>query len=232
MQIVECESWRLLRERWANYSDLPPDTRRQWWFRGQGNADWILETTLDRQFAFSSDEDRNESVAILLDEFKRELLHIGDDSVIGLAGDALELFARHHGLPSPLMDWTASPYVASYFAFEDAIRAKSGYACIWALNRTQFTPLPETVDVIDDFELLRFNRRALHQRGVFVRVATIQDSFENLVFPALTRFIVPTTNAKAALIDLELMTINATYVFGNEESAARTAALRHTLRRT
>jgi hypothetical protein len=93
-------------------------------------------------------------------------------------------------------------------------------------------PSPQTIDVIDDFALLRFNLRALHQRGVFVRVSTLQDSFDNLVSGALTKFVVPTAEAKPALTDLELMTINATYVFGNEESAARTATLRHKLRRT
>ena len=29
-------------------------------------------------------------------------------------------YLRHHGFPSPLLDWTLSPYIAAFFAFNEA----------------------------------------------------------------------------------------------------------------
>src|SRR5690606_2110705 len=38
----------------------------------------------------------------------------------GLPAYDFLVYLRHHGFPSPLLDWTRSPYVSAFFAFRQA----------------------------------------------------------------------------------------------------------------
>src|SRR5262249_31968339 len=97
-------------------------------------------------------------------------------------------------------------------------------AAIWMLDRAKLEPVP-AVAIIDEHLLLRFNQRAIRQRGVFVRLAT-GAALEELVGNALTKFLIPGREGRAALEELDEMTINATYLFPDMEGAARTAHFR------
>lgn len=107
------------------------------WFRGQSNAQWALSTTLERR---SDKTDRVANYLKLISEIEPAI-----ETFTGSAFDRLrpeqvaeicrqyDLFdanfrslatylahLRHGGFPSPLLDWSASPYVAAYFAFHNA----------------------------------------------------------------------------------------------------------------
>ena len=42
------------------------------------------------------------------------------------------IYLRHHGFPSPLLDWSRSPYVAAYFAFASARASEGDSVAIYA----------------------------------------------------------------------------------------------------
>lgn len=107
--------------------------------------------------------------------------------------------------------------------------------CIYALDRTRIAERRITpqnaqqkpdIELIDDPELIRFNRRAAMQRGVFMRCSTVNEPLPVVLQPALTKFQLPSKDKQSALGDLDAMLISETVLFSDLDAAARTAARR------
>ena len=116
------EKHSALRQQDTNVSDLL--------FRGQGNSSWDLRTSLERASGLkryplaeychivSVVKPEIESIT----ERRWDIPDCPDYVASGAPIFQLPLMAymaylRHHGFPSPILDWTESPYVAAYFAF-------------------------------------------------------------------------------------------------------------------
>jgi hypothetical protein len=105
-------------------------------FRGHKQKDYKLETTLQRHrlIPHSHGLDIDE----MINHFRVGLTRLGiapfqSDSRL----DWLE-YARHHGVPTPVLDFTYSPYIALFFAF-NGVKKKYGlkakeYSVICALR--------------------------------------------------------------------------------------------------
>lgn len=122
---VDCASWE----------DLLAQLERLesgWLFRGVRDAQWDLCTSLERHTPSGSR--KSEAEDMLLEEFRRRAhLHLPAHHV---PSDVLEWLAllQHWGGPTRLLDFTASPYVAAYFAVEDAVE-RDGRCAVWAVEK-------------------------------------------------------------------------------------------------
>lgn len=222
MKVARYRNWMGFRDAYLDDSAQRGGCREDVLFRGQADASWGLRTTLDRVRSFASDEERAAYYETLLREFRSEAIHQVREPFDLPDGPALELLARHHGLPSPLIDWTGSPYIAAFFALSDAARLVPREA-IWVLDLTRFDVDDQDVDLIRDSESLRFNRRALRQRGLFTRIRTVRQPTEQLLGDALTKIVLPASLRTGALADLDAMAINSAGLYADLDGAALTA---------
>lgn len=116
-------------------------------YRGGRSRQYKLETSLQR---LGGDYYKLEHH--LLRNFRKYARDTTAPVQVASTWDWLAL-AQHHGLPTRLLDWTYSPYVALHFATDDL----SGYhedGIIWALNYVKAAE-----------HLPRRLRQALHQEG-------------------------------------------------------------------
>lgn len=253
IEIVELEDWdsfeREIEGDFLNIDKLKEETGECFsdlLFRGHADKKWKLETTLERytekKNCYWKEYSIREYWEILrsikpsissLTGNSIELSEFVDSTVMGTPpGYEFMIYTRHHGFPSPLLDWSASPYVAAFFAFndvneeddiaiysylEDIGEGKSG----WAAD-------PQIVGL---GAYAQTHRRHFQQQCQYtICVKKIEDDFRKRVYVSheevefghnqdiLRKYVIPGRERKKVMRKLSLMNITAFSLFGGEES--------------
>jgi hypothetical protein len=116
---------------WAEYKKFVDRLSENWAFRGQVNTRWPLLTAIERtDFIKLRKGIEVEFVA----EFQRGARnYLNKDE---LPEHLIEWLAmmQHHGAPTRLLDFTRSPFIAAFFAFEQCFVQHDISVAVWAIN--------------------------------------------------------------------------------------------------
>jgi hypothetical protein len=143
-------------------------------------------------------------------------------------------YLRHHGFPSPFIDWTSSPYIAAFFAFNDCSSSEKNSVSIYCyLEHADVGKLRSS----DQPAIYVFgpnvtvHKRHVLQQSQYSICVEFDEAYKprytnhELVFTKtdvrqdrLWKFNVPSNERIQALKALNHMNINSYSLFGSEDS--------------
>jgi hypothetical protein len=227
-------------------------------FRGQGNSCWQLSATLERKRERMLYKDYYQ----IIDRIKPQIeTLVGGDWPIPSYPEVKDLvkeyeefnnvlwagdrpaytymaYLRHHGFPSPLLDWSRSPYVAACFAFANACNDAHGRVSIFVLCERNFKPSGNRTEVVYTFgPYVKTHRRHVLQQSQYTACLSFHDEWRfesyNSVFERRAsqqafcwKFTIPTPERPKVLALLDEHNLNAFSLYGSEESLMETLATR------
>lgn len=264
-QIKWLESFKHTTEQEASRAYEPP------LFRGLGDAEWKLQTSLERAFPL---EDSCQSISFLEYYLRTTAAKPAIESLTGTIWTDVPdypemkrrlredwsgwldtfllrengtyrywIYLRHHGFPSPLLDWTASPYLAALFAF-DQMPQDASQVCIYAYLRDGLHSFSSDLHAFVVGPYVQTDKRHFLQQSRYsMCVSTSRDDYffrphdPGLVEEGgkngfLFKFLIPAAARVEILRRLDLMNINPYSLYATEDSLIRTIARRECLFKT
>jgi hypothetical protein len=256
LQIYKCESWEdfTVKVRPGPMENKPGGRHI---YRGQHEVEWQLASIQERVLANLKRRAPSQDVTLLRERILDGSLNLFRDLSIGLPNlnttslqyvDEWWALGRHHGLMTPLLDWTHSPFIAAFFAFEAYVKKQVPGIEYGVTNligaEFDFGDQPVSVwsldiDVdlweTDEFRLVEVKQEIFYrqkaQQGLFTHLEDAEhldlESYLSSrgLLHALVKYEIPGEDALLALGDLERMAITHSRLFPDLEGAAIEANL-------
>ena len=143
---------------------------------------------------------------------------------------------RHHEAPSPLLDWSCSPYVAAFFAFAPLPSKAVSKTAIFAFREnTAYQGSKPRIGLVGRWAPV--HSRHIRQQSVYsvcakemngTRVFSSHERVETeyrhkqLEFGVITKFEIPITERKNAMQDLAKMNVTEYSLFETQDALIRT----------
>ena len=233
IQEVHFESWEQFKDKISEHL-FPNEVfrRGKYLFRGHSERTWTLISTFDRMFANQPKELRLKIADELLDRFKRALEWQNVPAEARSSDSMMLALGQHYGLPTRLLDWTESPYIAAFFAFNRSALwgAHDQQVAIWVLDSDN--PIWSAHYGVEIIDVPSFgNQRIRNQSGKFTLAKTPFATLEAYIEAhnddrALQKYLLPATQSERALADLDAMGIHHATVYPEIEGAAQMALFR------
>lgn len=236
IQEFACSSWKEFKaDTLPGLFGVKVATRGKFYFRGQGSEKWPLMSAFDRWYKTSNTRglSKKEATDRFISLFKEEAGRLTPDPNISNDHEQLLALGQHYGVPTRLLDWTESPYVAAFFAFSGIASSPDigNRIAIWCLDTTSRIWQEDT-----GIRLLNipspYNERLKNQLGKFTLLQSPFDSVDEHISAsdssgtALQKITLPAGEARTALADLDFMGINYSTIYPGLDGCARAASLR------
>lgn len=229
---IHCESWN----GFVNFlnEDRTIKDKHHFYFRGHASEHWKLEPTLKRRVNGSNVDRIKEQT---LSTFKKYCLGRRGHHPAVLNDTEWWALGQHYGLNTPLLDWSESPYISAFFAFNDAdLNEGDENVAIWMLSK-KINDAPGVIKQ-DQKHKLKFiypyldeNARLINQRGLFIQspnmtciadwaLNNIEANFKKIL---LSKILIPKNQMGTAIDSLDKMNINEFTLFPDISGAGRYA---------
>lgn len=226
-------------------------------FRGQINAEWTLKTTLERRTSnirsvssyyrlirrvkpaietftnFDWELPSHQEVEKWAKEYDHDWEHSRE-----IPGYSYLAHLRHHGFPSPLLDWSRSQYVAAYFAFANASKERVALYVFSETPNNFKTFGSDEPQITTLGPYVRTHQRHFRQQSSYTICRTFQDGFwrftphqrvidlANSQQDILYKIMIPVTERTKVLTYLDKLNLNSYSLFNSEESLMEMLAFR------